>query len=473
MEGPLSYPLQGGGVTDELLHEWNLYAKTISTCAWHSAEPAKYNFSMQVQVPFYPVGSFHKIIDRTRCRTASAQGHDWTAFRLGPFRSSGGYDWHVVENRDLLEQVSFQRSIYVTGALQVFRSATNALLGYPPLHIHHSYMGVHNPKQLQLLLLNHQDSSCYDENGLGELCNFLSLPDGYAMRISTPISFQAIVNDVRASLSPLLSFFVEVAIRHKMFADVPRTLVQWRVNAKPISCFYCKGHPFPGTFALPQGDSVVWSSSIVPVSGTLLTFWLHSHVTLGLLEAWYIGSSAYLLGLAEKEQQSSGFTLPYCTKHSIPIGETLTEVKTHILRRIERDRMEFRCIHKVIGYNASFGDRQPMLKCSSAARVLVAGDYFTGVFFYHVPPSLVAPLQHIHYQGFVHTGNVSEYLVDWTSVFPKDIGTKCRFDRSADLLTGELVASGALELRDLVASLFFSLSTLLCVQVKLKRRILL
>ena len=92
--------------------------------------------------------------------------------------------------------------------------------------------------------------------------------------------------------------------------------------------------------------------------------------------------------------------------------------------------------------------------------MLVAGAHFTGIFFYEVAAPLVAPLQHIHYQGLISTGSLREYTVLHSLLFPHSIGTKCRFEPTLEKETAHtrrVMLSGNILL--LIAPVFLLLST--------------
>ena len=86
------------------------------------------------------------------CETAAASKHatweTWRVERLGPAEGHGGYDWHFFGGADLFGFSSLLEAhdtIWITALSLYPIDAEGRMLGYPPLHLHHSHLGPCTP----------------------------------------------------------------------------------------------------------------------------------------------------------------------------------------------------------------------------------------------------------------------------------------------------------------------------------------
>lgn len=132
------------------------------------------------------------------CENTLPDGSTWTVTRIGPFHTSGGYDWlqfgwdNLWDLKDKLKK--YPDGIYVTDQFSGPVTADGARIGNPPIHVHHIHIGpspgVRQRSELYECLVNsmgcydptrvfehHGDYECYPEDG-GLDCLVESTPDG-------------------------------------------------------------------------------------------------------------------------------------------------------------------------------------------------------------------------------------------------------------------------------------------------------
>jgi len=394
------------------------------------------------------------------CSRAAAS-IEWRAARIGPFTSAGGFDYHFAFHHDVFGLLNLTGSIHlnIAGLLSMAVDGMFSLIGFPPVHVHHSQVSAKSPTSgggswgqivppgwaEKMLLINHQDSNCYMYAGYpGELCNIVLFPTGYSQLVSTHIGVFVALNDVRPEASAPMNFWYELGFQ-TVSSPRSHSVRQWRVNAQPGPFTGLRYAP-PGTFVyrIPDEPSIIWSSTKLPFSGKLLNFWLHSHTGYGLREAWYIDGTASDLGFTSyKSNIRSGFLLPHCSSHNhayTALG-TVEEIKQSIRGRMQRHSLPFRCIARAPAeslYDHSMGDRQMPLTCEKGAEDLVAGEVFSCVFFVIPPANVHLPLFHTHYQGYVGIDSEEEYsssfeLASSDSVEARLPSTSCSWEPPADI----------------------------------------
>jgi hypothetical protein len=232
----------------------------------------------------------------------------WWLWRIGPFVSHGGYEWHTVEGlwrmpseMGMPVYVDHGQVVAVTAALAgnvVGEPGAIELVRYPPIHQHHFHI---SPGAYILVvdIQTHGDSQCVGPEGM--YCTLLRPPPGYAFFLSAPMGFETEFNDVRAHGSLPYSSDLLVVLK-----------VEERVSQRPVLKHYTWMRPAYGPFipvasfreisltptpCLPNNDRCPRGCCVkTDVPGYAwkhektywkpdeknMNFWLHSHQ--GLLE---------------------------------------------------------------------------------------------------------------------------------------------------------------------------------------------
>eukprot|EP00968_Pinguiococcus_pyrenoidosus_P028354 scaffold7789_cov200-Pinguiococcus_pyrenoidosus.AAC.1 len=164
--------------------------------------------------------------------------------------ASGNYDWwqfawdNLLESGDLVEQ--YPSGFYVLNHFSGAVDPEGETLGFPPIHIHHVHgvPGKRNSMRadvsgciigraecvgiLAVVFEQHGDYECRKEDG-GVRCLLEDLPDGYAKLVTTPMTINGELNDVRAPDSEVLEWYYQVAMRY-----IPKEPSEDPTNVKPL-----------------------------------------------------------------------------------------------------------------------------------------------------------------------------------------------------------------------------------------------
>lgn len=395
--------------------QWQAYRSSILECKWQATSVARLrSFDDSLSRLQNKYNLFNSTIPVHLCDTQVGERR-WSSAKIGPLSSSGGYSWQELQVHPMFQQEGFP--IFVTGALTVFVDSDMSLVGYPPLHNHHSLL-FRGQGYADAVILNHQDSSCFSTTHFdGNLCNIMIFPESTGVLLEQSLNFIASANDVRPADSPSFSWYMLVALRiDKTFG---RSLVMWRTNGFPGPVIGLKDQIIP-TFRIRSGSSIAWTSSRVPITGRLLTFWLHSHTSHGLEEVWFINASPTDVGFARQGSEvEAGFIYPRCAPSTPNFGNSSGAIKRHLLTRMRERNIGFLCVGHHPTNISDQGDRQLWWSCEDGATSLTAGDYWTGIFFFNAAHE-TTPLQHIHYQGHVIPAeNVPRYTVFAHNALPE------------------------------------------------------
>ena len=447
--------------TTALGANWLAYTKSRAQCEWTPATSGitiadvessqdAYNAHLWKYVPFPFCDPFcqlyngHPVVKL--CGVDAGAEQQWRIQRVGPIASHGGDNFIIIRGDDALE-LSRELKAYPTGGwiTAIFLAAVDAsgkILGFPPIHIHHSHLG---PLSMVGILdfvaplhFPHGETSCQPADG-GDFCYMFTFPDGTGYHVTEPFLLNAYINDVRAAHSPALNVTLEAAVRYTR-RPVRRNLGVWYVatdsDTNAFAMLFLAKQSFY-TFTVPWNDqAVIWATFKSVVSGTLLNIWHHTHVADGFDEMWLMDATPPQLGL---EDGLSPYTLPGCSAPFVPSrhGLTSSDVRRSILERMRADGLGFRClwrepnteaIESVAGHTGihpgQYG-RQTRVQCFEGAERIHKDVYMTFVVFFdtaamcdncdaaaegkRIPFYQGAGVQqHLHFQGyFLNDANTS------------------------------------------------------------------
>ena len=418
-----------------LRQAFGVYEAAIATCAWQQSSRPLWDWQPGTAVTMHlpPTGWKGNVSSET-CSVPDAARHGgWLFKRIGPLTSTGGYDWQQLYESDALALAPVLKEageIWITSVGGMFRDVRGEVIGYPPLHNHHSQLFQQDRgRATGALSLNHQDTACYPEAG-GEWCKLMALPEGFGMRISVPLTLNAALNDIRPAHSAPLSWFFEVAVQ---YTTTPQRHVDaWRTQASPGPL-----ETELQLFRIPSdAPSLAWVASWSPVKGRILAMWQHCHSTAGLAETWYIAADPTALGLLRAPMDpirhvdarvpgrervykfnlgGSQFGAPAWDAWDHPVAAaderamrlaslgSAVEAKRLVLESMLRQSIPFSCVGRTQLGLGDIGDRQPMFTCFEGGLYLQVGQPLTGLFWYDPAVATKAPpfFQHIHYQAWI------------------------------------------------------------------------
>mmetsp|Transcript_105642 Transcript_105642/g.235861 ORF Transcript_105642/g.235861 Transcript_105642/m.235861 type:complete len:697 (+) Transcript_105642:1-2091(+) len=256
------------------------------------------------------------------CHIEVKDGSKWSVQKVGPFRSTGGYDWWQVSWSDLGQFTDILKEhpsgVYL---LSTFFRPVNARgedLGYPPIHIHHvhvsrvgrsikfrnDYNADFQYAVSEWLFEGHGDYQCHDADG-GMSCFYEEL-DGYGKLIDFPLHIEGEFNDVRPVASEPMEWWIEVSFRW-----IPASKVS-SSRTKPVSVHIFGGR---GTndFSIQQSLVLTWDmkfdqpylfwySGHMVTGGDLLVNKLHAH-SRSFKSAFFFSATPRDLGLQDARFQ--------------------------------------------------------------------------------------------------------------------------------------------------------------------------
>ena len=222
------------------------------------------------------------------CSQDWGNGQRRTDWLIGPFTSTGGYDWWQVQVRMTDSSLPPQgwsagaSSITlheVTSRITADESPASALLGTPPLHNHHSSIrqtchkvqGCEDSPDGQQVALH---ITAGDEQCPGEVDGFRclsvdGLAHGYTMPTWSELHGVSLINDVRPNGSRPLTWYVNISLT---FVD-PSSAAAGRARSLTSLNFYHptqRGSTFSTLAAPAKEDSFLIWSLAWPTSGAIV-----------------------------------------------------------------------------------------------------------------------------------------------------------------------------------------------------------
>lgn len=339
------------------------------------------------------------------CETDNEDGSHWTVNRVGPFVTTGGYDWVQVGWEDIwdLEEKlkAYPGGVFVTAQFSSAVTRDGTPLSHPPVHIHHIHVGPRpgvrqHTDQYKCLksggkegcydptrvFEHHGDYQCLEEEG-GLDCLLETVPDGYGKLLTYPLGIEGDLNDVRASGSEPMEWYYEIAIRWTpKDSSLGRTLKPMHFHnfAGPGTLDVTNQNTYIFTFQCPTDhDSLFWYSGRMPRTGELLRNKFHAHNKI-FKEALFFAASPEELGLtAENNLMPSQ---PYLT---VDLRDTtfssLEAAKQFVLDRLRQAGRDFDERNGLGGVGqinraTQFSRERPRAVCQGVSRLQQEGGYF-------------------------------------------------------------------------------------------------
>ena len=225
-----------------------------------------------------------------RCGHHAGAEHEWEMHRIGPFTTTGGNDWTQVQLPALHSRHKLGTRLAVSEYFLGSTSTEGKLLAYPPLHQHHFHVEEYKADWFAGGLIAHGDDQCHAHAG-GVACLVHRHAPGHVQRVTTPLSVDADVNDVRAAGSPPLTHWAVVAL--KSIREVPpsseplptdaavrssgrlQALTQMRLAVMPLPV---RNPGYPGTYGVPSNQtSAFFREGRFLVDTPLAWSYVHTH----------------------------------------------------------------------------------------------------------------------------------------------------------------------------------------------------
>ena len=341
------------------------------------------------------------------CETENQDGSRWTVNRIGPFVTTGGYDWVQIgwENLWGLEEKlkAYPEGIYVTAQHSGPVDKDGVVLSHPPIHIHHIHIGprpgVRQHQDVLKCLLNgwdnnrdcydptrvfehHGDYQCIDEEG-GLECLLETVPDGYGKLLTYPLGLEGDINDVRAPGSEPLEWYYQISIRWTpKESRLGRTIQPMHFHnfAGPGNFDRKNQNSYILTYQCPTDrDSLFWYSGRMPYSGEMLRNKFHAHNKI-FKEALFFAASPEELGLTKKNGLKPDQPFKTVDLRDTRFS-TLDDVKSFILGNLEKSASDFDKRNGVggtgkIDYSTQFSRERPRTICQGVSTLEKINGYF-------------------------------------------------------------------------------------------------
>jgi hypothetical protein len=207
--------------------------------------------------------------------------------RVGPFHSTGGYDWwHIVlSNIGGLADILKNRTLGVNiiGTAVTTETVDGNIIRHPPLHHHHFHIPHSAPAKLfdaPFIDSNSDSSECVEEMG-GLACASFKSPLGYGILVNRSMQSAGIINDVRPPGSQPLVWYLALRVRWISHSNACKPLSFLHIiNSWPEFPNFIWNPPenVAGTFPAPaKYDSMYWYSIQMPIKGKLIRAICHTH----------------------------------------------------------------------------------------------------------------------------------------------------------------------------------------------------
>ena len=360
------------------------------------------NLTYGPEGPAYPNGSTPNNVDvysdlsayrADVCGGVSGEYKGWTSFRIGPFRTYGGFSW-----TNVLAQIDGSSLPYGTrrDGLHAFShftlgniDAESKMLGYPPIHQHHFHLfgGYANQDQD---LNNHGDNQCAaDDGGVG--CLSRAAPDGYAWMLTDRLGLWTEFNDVRNPYAVELVSYVHCAIK----TVDPSNRVQIRlqtITAFGRSPILIARAPRLTMEVSTRQPGVLWhyNADAIPAGATIVEAYAHTHT--GVEDMWLFQGTPEVAFDDVDDVQNANKTIWYGE-------EAVSAVKASLYAA--NKGAHFACSYRASGKAESICDDTVCINATRKARCAIDpedGTSFVTVAFFRPTAAQVAlsPSMYVH-----------------------------------------------------------------------------
>jgi len=210
----------------------------------------------------------------------------WISQRIGPFVSTGGFDWWFFKSTNFLELTADDK-VVATSFMGADQNGHPIL--YPPLHSHHTHVvPLGNNVNRAVMLEQHGDWITKETECLPSCSAVTPLLPNY-FNVTGPLQMTAAMNDVRAQGSPPLTWYYQASVLISR-AEVTGSALSKHYIWSPAA----PGAPF-GTFFVPcSHESFMVYHGTMPLAGTSVLFSFHAHMS-SFQSAFLFGVSPEIL----------------------------------------------------------------------------------------------------------------------------------------------------------------------------------
>jgi hypothetical protein len=224
------------------------------------------------------VGSADGHLKFGTCQKQSTRG-TWHTDRVGPFRSTGGYDWWQLSYRHIeLLRPDMGINAHVLTAVD----ANGDMLGYPPVHMHHVHLISSTLDTYDLPVVLWENERMVEHHGDwvfldGTLDSYG--PD-YGSSVKWFTAFPTVnveLNDVRPPRSPPMLWYFQLSVRVAANDAAGRALSVMKTHQPGPLCFNQLGCSVLTVQIDPAVDTWLFYDGRMPHAGQLVDAVFHAH----------------------------------------------------------------------------------------------------------------------------------------------------------------------------------------------------
>lgn len=376
----------------------------------------------------------------------------WTIVRVGPFETTGGYDWNSIAWKGELADVGEEMlkigadALYIDAAFASTMNLDGEYMGFPPIHAHHFHMTPNfdlvGPAEIeqqvkttplphfyngwQLVHEFHGDTSCKEAQG-GIGCQYEGFPPSHAIKLGIDefhlgddasrgfLSCNSEFNDVRAPGSSPIEWFLEVAVHHYVASGPDRPAPKYVISRDTVAPSFL---PYPVPYYTP---SVTWNSHVfdyVRPDNEIVSIYAHCHHT--ILDAqWLFQASAEDLGLTL--EHGYGLRMHMYWQDFVPAakGVSVSQVKSHVLASLKKSQKAWNAANPTLAnateaVKAKNGYPRALCKTNSTSADFIENE-----------------MTKDSVQGYMHDRQIAvKCAADFTSITPNMRVTAVHFTRA-------------------------------------------
>jgi len=377
-------------------------------------------------IPLNPTLIFGNYLKPTmvgECTTSDNSG-TWRTARIGPFVSTGGYDWWKFEKWEQL--LSFTGEHLIDGIFYAAVDAEAHPILHPPLHSHHTHVvTADTDARMRVLSEQHGDWLPHPSDCMPDCSGIEDLRPNF-FKIDGPLHGQAMMNDVRPASSAPMEWYFEASMHTLSKADQAGKTLSKHYMWSPMAM--AKGYQRLSafeTFDIPMsGDTFMVYGGKMPFTGSTVHINFHAHMV-GFQEGYLFNLATDAIAPSLESQYShTPATLGFASNK---------EVAKHMLRNAPQPPV-CTASGRRVNISGVLFDRHAHMRCGEWR--FAQGDPFTSVSF-NGPPR----------PDESREGNEQQHA-HWWVTYTADDGQMSRFTTGYD----EVVTAVIQELKEMPSS---------------------
>jgi len=283
---------------------------------------------------FRSLRTSHKKLIYTFSQTTSRKGEFLNVQHVGPFNSTGGFDWWQFNGADagqMSQVLEAYGKIFILGYTISAVDASDEMISFPPIYMHHAHVTPARPR------LRFQGEPTYKANYVlekhGDIAGDILEPRGYGRLVDFSLDFDLELNDKRPSHAVPLTWLLRIGIRWTSGTHALTPLSCMNILNAPSRPFDENHQMSIQGFFLTESYAkrVFWYSGQVHARGRLVYMRPHNHLP-SLVKGYLFRGGVHQTGMHLFDRPLKTIYEPnaFYLKHS-PFG-SLAEFEAYLLR---------------------------------------------------------------------------------------------------------------------------------------------